>query len=75
MAAVVLAGQKPLFELGAADLVVKALEEVKFANLKQLFAQEGLVAAQVRLYVLYSLLLCVPCSSTSSGFCTLVEVI
>ena len=40
MRAVVVAGRKPLYELGAADLVVKGLDELSFINLKQLFSNE-----------------------------------
>ncbi len=41
MAAVVVAGQQPLYELGAADLVVRQLDELTFINLKQLFRNEA----------------------------------
>ncbi len=48
MRAVVVAGRKPLYELGAADLVVRGLDELSFINLKQLFSDEESVEAQVR---------------------------
>ena len=48
MAAVVVAGRKPLYEMGAADLVVKQLDELSFKGLKKLFDMEGLVEPQVR---------------------------
>ena len=41
MAAVVVAGQQPLYELGAADLVVRQLDELSLVNLKQLFRNEA----------------------------------
>ena len=44
MAAVVVAGQQPLYELGAADLVVRQLDELSLVNLKQLFRNEAHVA-------------------------------
>ena len=47
MAAVVVAGRRPLYELGAADLVVKQLNELSVVGLKQLFRMEDLVAPQV----------------------------
>ena len=47
MASVVVAGRKPLYELKAADLVVKHLSELRVVNLKQLFRNEDLVAANV----------------------------
>ena len=40
MAAVVVAGTQPLYELGAADLVVRQLDELSLVNLKQLFRNE-----------------------------------
>jgi HAD superfamily hydrolase (TIGR01509 family) len=43
MASVVVAGRKPLWELGAADLVVKHLSELRVINLQQLFRNEELV--------------------------------
>lgn len=48
MASVVIAGRKPLYELKAADLVVKHISELRVVNLKQLFRNEDLVAATVR---------------------------
>ncbi|CAL8466503.1 g6039 [Coccomyxa elongata] len=45
MRAVVVAGRKPLYELGAADLVVRGLDELSFINLKQLFSDEESVEA------------------------------
>ncbi|CAD7698758.1 unnamed protein product [Ostreobium quekettii] len=47
MQCVVVAGQKPLYEYRAADLVVKQLDEVAFINLKQLFREEEGVEPQV----------------------------
>lgn len=47
MRAVVVAGRKPLYELGAADLVVRGLDELSFINLKQLFSDEESVEAHV----------------------------
>ena len=41
MAAVVVAGTQPLYELGAADLVVRQLDELSMINLKQLFRNEA----------------------------------
>ena len=49
MRAVVVAGRKPLYELGAADLVVKGLDELSFINLKQLFSNEEGVEGNVSL--------------------------
>ncbi|KAK9803199.1 hypothetical protein WJX73_001934 [Symbiochloris irregularis] len=46
MAAVVVAGRRPLYELGAADLVVKELSELSVLGLKQLFRMEDLVEPQ-----------------------------
>lgn len=48
MAAVVVAGRRPLYELGAADLVVKQVDELTFPGLKNLFGMENLVEPQVR---------------------------
>jgi hypothetical protein len=47
MRAVVVAGRKPLYEMGAADLVVRGLDELSFINLKQLFSDEESVEANV----------------------------
>ena len=47
MAVVVVAGRNPLYELTAADLVVRQLDELSFINLKQLFQTEDQVEAQV----------------------------
>ena len=47
MRAVVVAGRKPLYEMGAADLVVRGLDELSFINLKQLFSDEEGVAGSV----------------------------
>ena len=47
MACVVVAGRNPLYELTAADLVVKQLEELSFINLKQLFGMERRVDPRV----------------------------
>ena len=47
MRAVVVAGRKPLFEMGAADLVVRGLDELSFINLKQLFSNEEGVEGNV----------------------------
>ena len=48
MACVVVAGRNPLYELTAADLVVRQLEELSLVNLKQLFQQEDRVDPRVR---------------------------
>lgn len=40
MQCVAVAGQQPLYELTAADLVVKQVEDISFMNLKQLFRLE-----------------------------------
>ena len=40
MKCVAVAGRHPVYELTAADLVVRSLSEVSFINLKQLFAME-----------------------------------
>lgn len=50
MAVVVVAGSKPVYELTAADLVVKDLGELRLINLQQLFRNEDLVVAQVRIF-------------------------
>ena len=47
MACVVVAGRNPLYELTAADLVVKQLQELSFVNLKQLFGAEDRVDPRV----------------------------
>ena len=47
MAAVVVAGRHPVYELTAADLVVRQLDELSFVNLKQLFRNEELAALTV----------------------------
>lgn len=52
MACVVVAGRNPLYELTAADLVVKQLEELSFINLKQLFGREQRVDPRVSLSLL-----------------------
>jgi len=49
MQCVVVAGQQPLYEFRAADLVVKQLDEVAFINLKQLFREEEGVEPQLEL--------------------------
>ncbi|KAK9806140.1 hypothetical protein WJX72_003083 [[Myrmecia] bisecta] len=46
MQCVVVAGRNPIYELTAADLVVRQLEELSFINLKQLFRNEQGVAPQ-----------------------------
>ena len=48
MAVVVVAGRTPVYDLTAADLVVRSLDELSFINLKQLFREEAQVAFQVR---------------------------
>ena len=48
MAAVVVAGRHPVYELTAADLVIRQLDELSFVNLKQLFRNEELAALDVR---------------------------
>ena len=47
MAAVVVAGRHPVYELSAADLIVRQLSELSFVNLKQLFRNEELASNQV----------------------------
>ncbi len=47
MKCVALAGRQPVYELAAADLVVRDLSQLSFVNLKQLFAAEELTARQV----------------------------
>ncbi len=47
MACVVVAGRNPLYELTAADLVVRQLEEISLVNLKQLFQLEDRVDPRV----------------------------
>ena len=47
MACVVVAGRNPLYELTAADLVVRQLEELSLVNLKQLFQLEDRVDPRV----------------------------
>ena len=47
MKCVALAGRHPVYELAAADLVVRDLSQLSFVNLKRLFAQEQTVARQV----------------------------
>ena len=55
MACVVVAGRNPLYELTAADLVVRQLEELSFVNLKQLFQLEDRVDPRVsRCFYLFS---------------------
>lgn len=54
MASVVVAGRKPLYELKAADLVVKRLSELRVINLQQLFRNEELVSGNVRPHLLSS---------------------
>jgi 5-amino-6-(5-phospho-D-ribitylamino)uracil phosphatase len=43
MRCVAVAGRHPLYELAAADLVVRSLGDLSFVNLKQLFAEEDAV--------------------------------
>ena len=47
MKCVALAGRHPVYELSAADLVVRDLAQLSFINLKQLFAAEERVSRQV----------------------------
>jgi HAD superfamily hydrolase (TIGR01509 family) len=47
MAVVAVAGRTPVYELTAADLVVRSLDELSFINLKQLFREEERVAFQL----------------------------
>lgn len=61
MAAVVVAGRKPLYEMRAADLVVKQLDELSFKGLKNLFGAEGLVEPQVSIHALR--VMCPDCAS------------
>ncbi|EFN55532.1 hypothetical protein CHLNCDRAFT_23377, partial [Chlorella variabilis] len=44
MKCVALAGRQPVYELGAADLVVRDLSQLSFVNLKRLFAAEETVS-------------------------------
>lgn len=46
MQCVTVAGRTPVYELSAADLVVRQLEELSFVNLKQLFRMEDTVLPQ-----------------------------
>lgn len=48
MKAIVVAGRQPLYEMTAADLVAKQLDELSFMNLKQLFQDESPVPTHVR---------------------------
>ena len=50
MKCVALAGRHPVYELSAADLVVRDLGQLSFVNLKQLFATEETVARRVRVW-------------------------
>lgn len=47
MQCVAVAGQGPLYELSAADLVVKQLQDISFVNFKQLFTLEEGIEPQV----------------------------
>lgn len=47
MQCVAVAARTPVYELTAADLVVRQLEEVSFVNLKQLFRMENTVSPHV----------------------------
>jgi len=49
MQSIAIAGQRPLYELRAADLVVKQLDELSFVNFKQLFTLENGIEPQVEL--------------------------
>ena len=60
MRAVVVAGRKPLYEMGAADLVVRGLDELSFINLKQLFSDEEAVSGNVSCLRPASLCSCAP---------------
>ena len=53
------AGRKPLYEMGAADLVVRGLDELSFINLKQLFSNEEGVEGNVSAFSLLHISL--PC--------------
>ena len=46
MQCVVVAGRTPMYELTAADMVVRQLDELSFINLKQLFRMEHMVGPQ-----------------------------
>lgn len=48
MKCVALAGRQPVYELAAADLVVRDLSQLSFVNLKKLFATEETVSRQVQ---------------------------
>ncbi len=45
MQCITVAGRTPVYELTAADLVVRQLSELSFVNLKQLFRMEDTVAS------------------------------
>ncbi len=47
MQCVVVAGRTPMYELTAADMVVRQLDELSFINLKQLFRLEHMVGPEV----------------------------
>lgn len=49
MAVVGVAGRTPAYDLTAADLVVRSLDELSFMNLKHLFREEQKVSFEVRL--------------------------
>ena len=51
MACVVVAGRNPLYELTAADLVVRQLQELSLVNLKQLFQLEDRVDPRVSTFL------------------------
>lgn len=68
MKCVALAGRQPVYELAAADLVVRDLSQLSFVNLKKLFATEETVSRQVRQgrellcgVVTHYCCLCLPC--------------
>lgn len=45
MQCITVAGRTPVYELTAADLVIRQLGELSFVNLKQLFRMEDTVAS------------------------------
>lgn len=66
MACVVVAGRNPLYELTAADLVVKQLQELSFVNLKQLFGRERRVDPRVSWACVHACNLPSPCMPAAS---------
>ena len=77
MRAVVVAGRKPLYELGAADLVVRGLDELSFINLKQLFSNEEGVEGNVSFSCPYTMPGCrsdrLSCTSNCYDACFAID--